>query len=426
MRRSLLVEPLLLRSLAAGGAAALVVLAAAGARAEPLVLDRARVVALARELSPEAAVANARTAEARAQRTGAGAWAPTNPELSVLAGPRFYPAETKTDVLVSLQWPFDVSGAPSARASAAEAQVRVAEAEQGDSQRRRIAEALDRWLEAVAGEGRVALDSRRVELDAGLLHAARVQRDAGAAGDGDVALATVVAGEAAAQLHRSRGEREAALALLRARLGLAPEAPVLLQPGTGDDEQPTLESLLAKLAARPDLLRAARSVEAARAEADLQRRAGWPIPRVSVGAGQSPEKLLQAGVVVPLPVYQRNQTASAVAAAREQTAILEQRALLSRAGGELRAAWARFEAARAAARELESASPAVEDAEHLATRAYELGQGTLAGVLLARGEAARARLALLEGRIAQARALLALELAAGASPSGASPSGASP
>jgi cobalt-zinc-cadmium efflux system outer membrane protein len=397
-------------------AAVAVLLATTAASAEPILLDRDRVVALAREQSPEAAISKARTEEARALRTGAGAWAPFNPELSIAAGPRYLRGETKPDFFVNLQWPFDLSGAPSTRSRLADEQVRAAEAEETDAQRRRIGDALDVWLQALSAEGRMALDAHRVELDRAVLDAARVRRKAGAVGDGDVAVATVLAAEAEARWHRSQGERDARLAQLRARLGLPSVASVTLQDQPAANEAPPLPSLLQNLERRPDLVRAALSLQASGTNAELQRRAGWPIPKLSVGGGQEPERVLRFGLAVPLPVYQRNQTAAAESSAKVRTGAAEQHALRDRAEGELHAAYAQLEASRAAAQVLEAAVPAVDDAEHLATRAYELGQGALADLLAARREAADARALLLDSRMALRQARLSLDFASGALP----------
>jgi outer membrane protein TolC len=56
------------------------------------------------------------------------------------------------------------------------------------------------------------------------------------------------------------------------------------------------------------------------------------------------------------------------------------------------------------------------DAEHLATRAYELGQSTLPTLVVARRETATGRVAHLDARIALARARVALDVAAGVLP----------
>ncbi len=91
-------------------------------------------------------------------------------------------------------------------------------------------------------------------------------------------------------------------------------------------------------------------------------------------------------------------------------------AVRMRAEGELRAAYARYQAARATVDALATARSAVEDAERLATRAYELGQNDLASAVMVRREAALARMSDLEARIMLARARVAVDRTAGTLP----------
>jgi cobalt-zinc-cadmium efflux system outer membrane protein len=119
---------------------------------------------------------------------------------------------------------------------------------------------------------------------------------------------------------------------------------------------------------------------------------------------------------MPLPLYQRNQTARAVAGAVAATREVERDAAEARVRGEILAAWARCEAAADAFRALEGARAAVEQSERLATRGYELGQSDLTSVVVVRRTTAEARVAFAEALLAWVRARAALDAAAGVEP----------
>jgi cobalt-zinc-cadmium efflux system outer membrane protein len=384
---------------------------------ESLRLDHERVVAIARERAPEAMVARARIGEARALRVGASAPALTNPEIGFAAGPRFFgQGQVDSDLVATIRWPIDVSGAPTLRRAAAEEQVRLAEEEAEIASRAAVVAALDLWIRALGASERVQLESERATLDEALVRVAKARRDAGAAGDADIALATVVQAEGIARLRTAEGERDSLLALLRGRLGLDGNVPISIVEDATLREPPPLESLVAALPNRPELKRSELAVHVAELDRRLQRRVGFPVPRLTLSGGRSTELFVDAELDVPLPIYQRNQTNAAVAAAHVETRAAERRAMRAHAESELRAVYAEYVAARAAFRALADATPALVDAEHLAARGYELGQGTLASVLIARREVANARLAHLDGKVALARARVAIDLAAGVMP----------
>ena len=382
----------------------------------PLLIDKTQVIELVRQQSPSLRVAKARAEEVRAARIGAGAAAQTNPELSASAGPRFLPqGSTSFDFNLALSWPFDVSGAPKLRAELADERVLVAEAEAADAERIALGEALALWAQCRAAEERLALEAQRANLDAALLHIAQVRRDAGAVGDGDVALATLLQAEGQARLRTAEGEREATQVLLRGRLGLSADTQLSLPSVASiDTTLPHLEEIFSRLEKHPDLVRAVASAQAAAKDADLQRRLGLPTPKLILVGERSPEYAAHAGVDVALPVYQRNQTNRAVIAARIMTASAEESAIRVRVEVELRAAYARLTGAGAAYEELGRAVPAIDDTEHLATRGYELGQVALAAVVTARREAAGARAALLDAKETLIRARVVVDLASGA------------
>jgi cobalt-zinc-cadmium efflux system outer membrane protein len=382
---------------------------------EAVTLDRDRVVALARARAPSVATAAARVGEARALHVGARSLAPENPTVTLRAGPRFVAGSSDPllDLNLSLSWPFDVSGARGARSALADAATEAAEAEVADAQRLAAARALDLWVRARGAAEGVRLAEARASLDAALVQSARSRRDAGSGSDLDVALATVEQADSAARVEAARGEREAFLATLRGELGVPAEASVGLVGDLEEPAAPPLEALLASLPRRPDLAVALLAVRAAQADARLQGRLGVPLPSFSFQGGRENEYFAQGGLEVPLPIYQRNQTVSAVATARVVTRQAERVAGLARAEAELRSAYAGYEGTRAALATLRAADDAVGLTERLATRAYELGQRDLASALVARRSAAEARQRRLETLVALARARVAVDQAAG-------------
>jgi cobalt-zinc-cadmium efflux system outer membrane protein len=382
-----------------------------------VVLDKRAVLALVAR-APEVAIADARAAEARALRVGAGSLATTNPDLAVSGGPRRYAnGERSTDVLLSLSWPVEISGARSARKGAAEAAVSVSEVEAADARRLIAAEAVALWAQARGAAERVEIARDRIRLDDELVRIAEVRLRAGVAGSSELALASTVAADGRARLQEATASQRAALALMAGKLGLSMAAPLATSGSLVDDpEPPSLDALIARLPRRPDAVRAERAVPARRLEATREGRLGVPVPRVMAVAGRENETFAHLGLDVPIPIYQRNQTNRAVADARVGTAEAQRDATLVAAEAELRAAHATYEGAREAWKVRSAALPAVADLEKLALRSYELGSMPLAFVVVSRREAATARAAHLEAAIAVALTRAALESAAGGLP----------
>jgi cobalt-zinc-cadmium efflux system outer membrane protein len=295
--------------------------------------------------------------------------------------------------------------------------VRVAESAAADVRRNATADALDAWISALAAVEQVKVERVRTSLDDVLVRIARVRKQAGVAGDAELALATVLAADGRARLQQAQADTDATLVLLKSRLGLPASAGVELAGRLEEGDEPLpLEALLARLPRRADVVQAAQAVPAADAERKLQSRLALPVPRLLLGAGRENDEFARAGVDLPLPVYQRNQTSRAVAAARVETSNRQSAMVHAAAEAELRAAYARYAGARAAWQTLSAALPAVSDVEQLANRAYELGSVPLASAVVSRREAAAARESHLDALVTLARARVALEHASGGFP----------
>ena len=383
-------------------------------------LDRATIVALARRTAPDVRVATVRVRESEALHVGAGAWQ-TNPEIHAAAGPRWAPTPSANgtwfpDFSLSLVWPLDVTGVPSARVAFADAATREALAAADETTFVAAAEAVDLWTQAVGAAARVEMMRARATLDESLLTIAQGRRRAGTVGDGDVALATIVRAESEARVRVAEGELAALIEQLRARVGIGPEVRIEVRGALEVTEPLPLATLIAGLAARRDVVRAGEATTAMRSDLEVQRRLGSIVPRLTFIGGRENEYFAHAGLDVPLPVYQRNQLRVAVDEARVATSVVERVAVLARAEGELRSAYARYRAAVAAVNAFAAARSSIEDAEQLATRAYELGQNDLTHAVTVRREVALVRTADLDARIALARARVAVDRAAGRMP----------
>ncbi len=401
--------------LAPCAAAALISLCTRTVGAQPvLLLDRTEVIRRAATQSPTIGPALEHIDVARAQRIGASVFVRDNPALSVSGGPRLLANGVWVpDFIVGIAWPFDLGGQGSARSLVADASVRVARARADEVRANAVADALDVWLRAIAARARVDLAAAQLALDATALRIATTRRTAGAGADDDVALARLAHAAARARLAVAAGDAAALEQELLGMLRLVGTTPHALPARLPLDSPASLDLLIANLGRRPVLRRLGAEIEWATRDLRLQERLGLPVPRVTLAVGRENEWWGRAGVELPLPVFQRNQTAVAVGHAQIGFGRAQRDAAWAIAETELRTAYARYVGARASLAPLDEGVEAAVDAEHLVLRAYELGQRDLAATLVAFREAAAVRLARLEAQLAVARALVAIERAAG-------------
>jgi cobalt-zinc-cadmium efflux system outer membrane protein len=394
---------------------------ASPARAQPaaVTLTAETVRALALAQAPEVARSLAALEEASSVRREGAGQGPSNPILSLRAGPRILREEgspVALDVNLALTWPLDLAGVATARAAQLSVAERVAEAALDEARWRAAVGALEALADARAEAAREALARARWENAQALVRCARVRRDAGTAGEGDVALTEALQAQARAQLLRAQSRHRAALESLRGALGVAPDAPLALPEETPEAPLAPLDTLVAALGRRPDLALHRAAIGEARADVALQRRLGLPVPRLSFQGLRENEVFAQLGVELALPVYDRNQGPRALASARVRRRERELSVARFSAEVELRAAYARWEGALGAAGALAEADQAADTALRLATRAYELGQRDLPAALVVGREALSLREAFVEARAELSRARLAVLAAAGSTP----------
>lgn len=364
------------------------------ATAAPLTLDQA--LALALERSPALIPLEAEVARARAQAQGASLLFQSNPELSAAAGPRVREEGSSLDLGLGVSQRLEIFGQRGARREAASALVEASEAR---LQARRVelaAEVREAFVRALAADQESRLAEEAQTLATQALTAAEERLSAGAASRLEVNTARVAAGRAARERTRALQRQASALNELRLLLGMEAAEEVQLE-GTlqpGKTPEPSLQALLDQaLRQRADLRAARAEVTAAQAERDLAVREALPSPRV--GATYSREEdaqIIQGTLAVDLPVFNRNQAARGVGAARVAEAERNREALERAARAEVRLALTRYQAAEKAISIFgEDALKALQENLELATEGYRAGKMDFLELLVIRRETLDAR-----------------------------------
>lgn len=326
--------------------AALALPAVAGAQSAAGSLTLPEALARARAQSPAIAAARARVDAARDAAARAGRL--PNPFVELRSENWASNAPDGTlplDVFATVTQTLELGGKRGARR--AQAHAGLASATSGETLV---------WREvalAVAGDYLQALRAReharvRSEFAAQMAEAARVMGrrvEVGTAPEAD--LLKLRTEDARALLERTRAELDAARAAtaLGARLGLTVSPAMLQVPG----RPPVPETPEGVPASHPALLAAAAAVEAARATVGVERARA--VPDVGVNAGYKRTAGFNSGVAavtIPIPLFDRNGVARALAEGQLRMAEFERDATRQRLEGTLQAA--RHAAATLAAR----------------------------------------------------------------------------
>jgi cobalt-zinc-cadmium efflux system outer membrane protein len=225
--------------------------------------------------------------------------------------------------------------------------------------------------------------------------------DAGDAPPEDLARIEMELARLQLEVQRSQSLREQALLALTAAMG---NVNLNVKSLAGDlalaFELPTLESLVANLAAAPELRQANASLRASNARIDLAKAERIPDVKVEVlyhRLESTRENTLDIGLSIPLPLFDRNQgklrEARAEAAAAEARSRLTENELNLR----LRESHAQLTAALATSRSFQSEiMPRAEIMLKAAESRYAAGDTSLADVLPIRRDWAAMQLAHLE------------------------------
>lgn len=379
------------------------------------VLTLEEALALARERGADVVLARGRVEEARARQAQAGRRFQENPVLEVDGGFRSA-EEDHLDFEASVSKDLYAGRRRDARLAATQAALDRAEAEVEEARRLLFRDVWTTFVRAQAARDRVELLTRSRQAADALLTATGRQYEAGEATALEMNRAQAAAASARAEQGVAEADGSAALAELKALLGLPPGESVEVRGRLEPRPPLELEALLANLDQRPDLKALAAELREAEAEVLLGQalaRPGWGV-RGGVGREEGAE-IVTAGVVVSLPVHDRGQETVAVGQAR--AAALRQALETARAAAdaEVRGRHSALTRRLEAAQELERlALPALDDNESLALKSFEAGEIDLGELLLIRREILETRLAHLERLLEATLTRFELEAAAGA------------
>lgn len=333
---------------------------------------------------PRLAIARADSAAAQALVTTAREF--PNPILSLgysKAIPKYH-----VELDQPLEYPWVRRARTRAARLAATAAVGLLEAERAAVQH----DVVVAYVRAAAAAAVVRLSTRNARDARRLLAIVRARRDAGDASELDVLLASITAGQLANTALSDSALAVEALFVLQALIGLSTSRveialgdslealPLQLVPASGAPAAP--------LPAEPLLITAGQqSLEAAQGQFVFERLSRFPVPSVRLGfetgdpTGAEPGILPTFGVGLPLPLWNHNRGAIAVARANA-TRAAAQLALTERATREAIAAATRQRtvAAELVRRDLKIAEEAQRVAE-LSITAYREGAYPLATVL---------------------------------------------
>ncbi len=280
--------------------------------AEPIKLDLARALALAREHSPLIRAARERIQEAEGGLTTASILLRNNPVASYAYGHRENSdgGSAPADYDIALSQEFEVAGQRRARMRVATAGIEDARASTADIERTIGAAVAGSFFEALAAAEKLSLVETNARLAEELFEISRVRVEEGASAPIDLNASRI-------RLALARGQQADALATLRrsrlvllSLVGIGSGASVdLVGSLPAPIEVPAADDLLRQAYAnRPDILAAEAQVRAAEAEAELARAEAWPSPVLGAEYSRDDGDQITSGTLsIALPVFQRNQ-----------------------------------------------------------------------------------------------------------------------
>ena len=340
------------------------------------------ILAFADQRSPVLTVARSTRSRAEAARVAASILLPTNPEVSVAAGPRLGLSGTGVDVDVTLMQQIQIAGERGARIDAAAALRDLTDAEIEQIRWAVHCDVHAAFHRALVEQERARLAERVVTFQQEVLRVVERQISAGEAAP----LALRLAQAEVAQAQQVLVAAQQALLASRIRLGQLSGWPVASPPmpaGAVDSprDAPPLERLSAVARERlPSLRAGAARIREADARAALADREAWPRPSVGVqyrreGNPTSEGARVMGVVSIPIPSFQMNQGERARARADVTVAEAELDAAQRLLDGQI--AEARSEVVAAAARTRAYGTeilPRFEENLTLLRRSFELGE----------------------------------------------------
>lgn len=377
--------------------------------ATPMTLSEA--LNKAREGSPTVGIANAQVEAARARQTQAGAG--INPELSYtvenFAGNGLLSGMDGAEATVGLSQQIELGGKREARSETAGRQADASAIRALISRADLDMEVRVRFADLAAAEERLELARSALERANRLSGLAQSLVDAGREPPLRLLRAQAQAAEAGAQFNIATAELSAARRALVALWGGESETIDAVGPW---EFQRTEERLNAAPDDTLDYRLAKAEHEVAEAALRLERSNAWVDVTVSAGFRRfeaTGDQAWVAGVSIPIPIQNANGGAIAAARAEDRAAELQVSMALVEAVRNLNDARSAFEAADARASALENqAVRQAEEALNLAQIGYEAGRFQLIDVLDAEEAFASIRNALIDAKLARAKAAAAL------------------
>ncbi len=376
--------------------------------------------------APSMVVARSRLGLAREEEGAAESPFPANPRAMVAAGPRLDDSgRADVDVTLQLWQPIEIAGEQGERQ-------RVARARRGrlSSELEAVRWDVHRQLHAtfhlaLLARDQVEVSQLVVEFQERMLDVARRRVASGDASP----LIEQMAGVEVAQARQMRIAAAGRYRVLRVRLaeiaGWSMSTPPVPAGDLGMPRAlPALERLVEIAREHQPRLAALRAaVGESRARISLAHREAWPEPTLGVGFARegapngTPEWIVTGRLILPLPIWQRNQSGIGreegrlgVAEAERDAAQLVLPARLARLAIEVSTAAEQVQVYQA------DVLPRFEQNMELLARAFELGEIDLMRLSIARERLLGARLAALDVQAVYYRALAELEAFMGAHP----------
>ena len=384
------------------------------ARGADMTLDAA--LARARTGSPAVRAAESDVAAAQSDLAAASRLIAENPTLEAIAGPRRSDTgETTSSHTITVDQPLELFGRRGARIESARAALDAAMARRDVAVRDALADVAAAYIAAAAAGERAKVAARDEELAHAIEHIAQRRFDLGDVAIIDVNATKADAAEAHAETLAAEGERDAAVARLRALLGYAPDAPMTIATDLASivNRSPPAVSVTP-----PEVRQAEAEVRQARAQVDVARAQARP--DFGLAAEQAREEnsnVIMAGGHITLPIFNRGQ--AGIRAAQERLRAAEARLEIAQrlADANRRAAMIELDRRRAAANVLtDTALPLLVDNERLTARSYETGEIDLAELLVLRRQTNTIRIAAINRLQDAAQAWVDLARATGALP----------
>ncbi|NDZ11653.1 cobalt-zinc-cadmium resistance protein [Variovorax sp. WS11] len=354
-------------------------------------LSLAAATALAEAYSPSVSAARRELEASEAEVRQADL--PPNPELAVLLEDERRATRTTT---AQLNIPLELGGKRAARVAEARRASELAQAGLLGAQAELRAQLLAAFFRVLVAQERVKLADASTQLSTRGADATARRVAAGKISPVDETRARVEQANAGLELADARAELQSARQALAAFWG-SPELGQAQVEGKLDalPVRADAQQLLAALETAPTLEASRLEWERRKAAVEVERSRQTPDLTLNVGAKRSNDtRITQAviGVIVPLPLFDRNEGRLQAALSRADKAEDDYRATRIRLANEARQAASQLALARASAQTLKTTIlPAAQQAHDAATRGFEAGKFGFLDVLDAQRSLLQAR-----------------------------------